>query len=92
MESAWTTYRSVILVHEVIWLCHGFIKCGSARPKLLEVEELFQWVSWDVFEMGHWPRLSVESHQGVPGDAIVVMVTMGDDVLSGIARNKEGEF
>ena len=42
--------------------------------------------------MGHWPRLSVESHQGVPGDAIVVMVTMGDDVLSGIAGNKEGEF
>lgn len=71
---------------------HGVVSCGVTRLEHLRVEELVKRVDWDVLEMGHWLRLSFESHQSVPGNATVVEMTMGDDVLSSASRNKESEL
>lgn len=58
----------------------------------LRVEKLFKCVNWVIFEMDRWLCLSVESHQSVPRSAVVVNMTVGDDVLSRVSRNKEGEL
>jgi hypothetical protein len=87
-----TTYRSVIFVHEVVGLYRGFISCGVTHPERLKVEELFERVDCNARELGHWLSLSVESHQSAPGNAVVVVMTTGDEVLSRVGRNKEGEL
>jgi hypothetical protein len=73
-------------------LYHGFISCGVTHLEHLRVEEMFKWVDLDGFEVGRWLRLSVESHQSVPGNTVVVKMTIRDEVLSGGSRNKEGEL
>ena len=83
------TYRSIILVHGVVRLYHGFVSCGARDLEHLRVEELFQRVDWDIVEVNHWFHLSVERHRSFPGDAVVKEMTMGDDVLSAVSRNKE---
>jgi hypothetical protein len=94
--SAWNqsvkTYRSIILVHEVVRLHHWFISCGVTHLERLKVEELFEWVGCDVCELGHWLRLSVESRQSVPGNVVVVEIATGDDILSRAGRNEESNL
>lgn len=72
-----TTYRSVILIHEVV---------------IFKVEEPLGRVGWGVCKLGHWLGLSVERHQSTPGNAIVKEMAMGDDVLRRMSRDKEGEL
>jgi len=87
-----TTYRSVVLVHEIIRLYHGFVSCGIPHLEHLRIEELFKWVDWDVCEVDHWLSLSVEGHQSAPGNVVVVELAIGDNVLSRVGRNKECEL
>ena len=82
-----TTYRSVILVHEVV-----SISCGVTHWRHLNVEDHFERVGYVACEPGHWFSLSVESYQSAPGDAVVIEVATRDELLSGGCRNEEGEL
>ena len=84
-----TTYRTVILVHEVVRPRYGLVSRSVTRLECLGVEEVIERVDCDVWELGHWFSLSVEGHQSVPRNAIVMVVTTGDYVFS---RDKEGEL
>jgi len=80
-----TTYRSVILVHEVVSIVHRGIRYRG-------YEDRVERVGCEVCKLGHWLSLGVESRQGVPGNAVVMEVATGDDILSRGGRNKEGEL
>jgi hypothetical protein len=84
------TYRSIILVHGVVRLYHGFVSGGVGDLEHLGVEELFERVGWDGLEVDHRFHLGVEGDEGVPGDVVVVEMATGDGVSSAVSRNKEG--
>ena len=79
-----TTYRSVIFVHEV-----ASIRCGSRHRGY---EDRFERAGCEVCELGHWFSLNIEIRQSAPGNAVVMEVATGDDILSGGGRNKEGQL
>ena len=51
-----TTYRPVILVHEIV-----SISCGVAHLRWLKVEDDFEWIGCEGCELRHWFGLSVKS-------------------------------
>ena len=87
-----STYRSVVLVHKVIGLCHMLVDCGLAHREFPEVEELLEGVCWEVFEVGHRPSFGVESHQGAPRNGFVVVAANVGNLLGRISRDEECEF
>ena len=82
-----TTYRSVILIHEVV-----NISCGVTQGEHLNIGDHFERVGCEVAELGHWLGLSVESRQGAPGNSVVMQVATSDKILSGGCGNEEGEL